>query len=64
MLAITNSVECWDDQRNPYDMVSVKGKIAKQINGEVTEQHIIKLANLGERQIFRQAVRLGEKEYY
>jgi PPOX class probable F420-dependent enzyme len=32
------------DQNNPYDMVSVRGKVVKQINGNAAEQHIDKLA--------------------
>jgi PPOX class probable F420-dependent enzyme len=32
------------DQNNPYDIVSVRGKVVEQINGEVAEQHIDKLA--------------------
>jgi hypothetical protein len=38
------------DQNNPYDMVSVRGKVVEQINGNPAEQHIDKLAKkyLGE----------------
>ena len=32
------------DQNNPYDMVSVRGKVVEQINGNAAEQHIDKLA--------------------
>jgi PPOX class probable F420-dependent enzyme len=32
------------DQNNPYDMVSVRGKVVEQIRGDVAEQHIDKLA--------------------
>jgi PPOX class probable F420-dependent enzyme len=32
------------DQNNPYDMVSVRGKVVEQIKGDVAEQHIDKLA--------------------
>ncbi len=32
------------DQNNPYDMVSIRGKVVKQINGNAAEQHIDKLA--------------------
>jgi hypothetical protein len=32
------------DQNNPYDMVSVRGKVVEQVNGDAAEQHIDKLA--------------------
>ena len=32
------------DQNNPYDMVSVRGKVVEQIKGDAAEQHIDKLA--------------------
>jgi PPOX class probable F420-dependent enzyme len=32
------------DQNNPYDMVSVRGKVVEQIRGDLAEQHIDKLA--------------------
>jgi PPOX class probable F420-dependent enzyme len=32
------------DQNNPYDMVSVRGKVVEQIRGDIAEQHIDKLA--------------------
>ena len=32
------------DQNNPYDMVSVRGKVVDQIKGDAAEQHIDKLA--------------------
>ena len=32
------------DQNNPYDMVSVRGKVIEQIRGDIAEQHIDKLA--------------------
>src|SRR5918994_142851 len=32
------------DQNNPYDMVSVRGKVVEQINGDAAERHIDKLA--------------------
>jgi PPOX class probable F420-dependent enzyme len=32
------------DQNNPYDMVSVRGKVVEQVNGNAAEQHIDKLA--------------------
>ena len=32
------------DQNNPYDMVSVRGKVVEQIRGDVADQHIDKLA--------------------
>jgi PPOX class probable F420-dependent enzyme len=32
------------DQNNPYDMVSVRGKVVEQINGNAAERHIDKLA--------------------
>jgi PPOX class probable F420-dependent enzyme len=32
------------DQNNPYDMVSVRGKVVEQIKGDTAEQHIDKLA--------------------
>jgi PPOX class probable F420-dependent enzyme len=32
------------DQNNPYDMVSIRGKVVKQVNGDVAEKHIDKLA--------------------
>jgi PPOX class probable F420-dependent enzyme len=32
------------DQNNPYDMVSVRGKVVEQVTGDLAEQHIDKLA--------------------
>jgi PPOX class probable F420-dependent enzyme len=32
------------DQNNPYDMVSVRGKVVEQVEGDAAEQHIDKLA--------------------
>ena|SRR5918994_1931114 len=32
------------DQSNPYDMVSVRGKVVEQITGDTAEKHIDKLA--------------------
>jgi PPOX class probable F420-dependent enzyme len=32
------------DQNNPYDMVSVRGKVVEQVTGDPAEQHIDKLA--------------------
>ena len=32
------------DQSNPYDMVTVRGKVIEQINGKRAEEHIDKLA--------------------
>ena len=32
------------DQNNPYDMVSVRGKVVEQVTGDQAEQHIDKLA--------------------
>lgn len=32
------------DQNNPYDMVTVRGKVVEQIKGDAAEQHIDKLA--------------------
>jgi PPOX class probable F420-dependent enzyme len=32
------------DQNNPYDMVSVRGKVVEQVKGDAAEQHIDKLA--------------------
>jgi PPOX class probable F420-dependent enzyme len=32
------------DQNNPYDMVTVRGKVIEQINGDPAEKHIDKLA--------------------
>ena len=32
------------DQTNPYDMVSVRGKLVEQVNGVAAEKHIDKLA--------------------
>jgi PPOX class probable F420-dependent enzyme len=32
------------DQNNPYDMVSVRGKVVEQVNGDAAEQHIDQLA--------------------
>jgi PPOX class probable F420-dependent enzyme len=32
------------DQNNPYDMVSVRGKVVEQVNGNAAEKHIDKLA--------------------
>ncbi|HEX9318630.1 MAG TPA: PPOX class F420-dependent oxidoreductase [Nitrososphaeraceae archaeon] len=32
------------DQSNPYDMVTVRGKVVQQITGPVAEEHIDKLA--------------------
>jgi PPOX class probable F420-dependent enzyme len=32
------------DQNNPYDMVTIRGKVIEQISGEVAEEHIDKLA--------------------
>jgi PPOX class probable F420-dependent enzyme len=32
------------DQNNPYDMVSVRGKVVEQVNGNAADQHIDKLA--------------------
>ena len=32
------------DQNNPYDMVTIRGKVIEQINGDVAEEHIDKLA--------------------
>jgi PPOX class probable F420-dependent enzyme len=32
------------DQNNPYDMVSVRGKVVEQVNGDAAEKHIDKLA--------------------
>ena len=32
------------DQTNPYDMVSVRGRVVEQVSGDVAEKHIDKLA--------------------
>jgi PPOX class probable F420-dependent enzyme len=32
------------DQSNPYDMVTIRGKVVEQITGSVAEEHIDKLA--------------------
>ena len=32
------------DQNNPYDMVTIRGKVTEQITGDLAEQHIDKLA--------------------
>jgi hypothetical protein len=32
------------DQSNPYDMVTIRGKVVEQITGPVAEEHIDKLA--------------------
>jgi hypothetical protein len=32
------------DQGNPYDMVTIRGKVVEQITGPVAEEHIDKLA--------------------
>ena len=32
------------DQDNPYDMVTIRGKVVEQVNGNAAEQHIDKLA--------------------
>jgi PPOX class probable F420-dependent enzyme len=32
------------DQNNPYDMVSVKGRVIEQISGQAAEEHIDKMA--------------------
>ena len=32
------------DQNNPYDMVTIMGKVTEQITGDLAEQHIDKLA--------------------
>ena len=32
------------DQNNPYDMVSIRGKVVEQVNGDAAEKHIDKLA--------------------
>lgn len=32
------------DQHNPYDMVSIKGRVIEQISGQEAEEHIDKLA--------------------
>jgi PPOX class probable F420-dependent enzyme len=32
------------DQNNPYDMVTIRGKVIEQISGDVAEKHIDKLA--------------------
>jgi PPOX class probable F420-dependent enzyme len=32
------------DQNNPYDMVSVRGKVVEQVDGDTAEKHIDKLA--------------------
>jgi PPOX class probable F420-dependent enzyme len=32
------------DQNNPYDMVSIRGKVVEQNNGNAADQHIDKLA--------------------
>ena len=32
------------DQNNPYDMVTVRGKVTQQITGEEADEHIDKLA--------------------
>jgi PPOX class probable F420-dependent enzyme len=32
------------DQSNPYDMVSVRGKVVEQVTGDTVEKHIDKLA--------------------
>ena len=31
------------DQNNPYDMVSVRGKVVEQVNGDAAEKYIDKL---------------------
>jgi PPOX class probable F420-dependent enzyme len=33
------------DQNNPYDMVTIRGKVIEQISGDSAEEHIDKLAN-------------------
>ena len=32
------------DQNNPYDMVTIRGKVIEQISGDTAEEHIDKLA--------------------
>ena len=32
------------DQNNPYEMISIRGKVIEQITGDIAEQHIDKLA--------------------
>ena len=32
------------DQNNPYDMVTIRGKVIEQISGDAAEEHIDKLA--------------------
>jgi PPOX class probable F420-dependent enzyme len=32
------------DQSNPYDMVTIRGKVIEQISGDTAEEHIDKLA--------------------
>ena len=32
------------DQNNPYDMITIRGKVIEQISGDVAEEHIDKLA--------------------
>ncbi|MGB9167736.1 MAG: PPOX class F420-dependent oxidoreductase [Nitrososphaeraceae archaeon] len=32
------------DQNNPYDMVTIRGKVIEQIRGDIAEEHIDKLA--------------------
>ena len=32
------------DQNNPYDMVTIRGKVIEQISGDAAEKHIDKLA--------------------
>jgi PPOX class probable F420-dependent enzyme len=32
------------DQSNPYDMVTIRGKVVEQITGSVAEEHVDKLA--------------------
>ena len=32
------------DQNNPYDMVTIRGKVIEQISGDLAEEHIDKLA--------------------
>ena len=49
------------DQENPYDMVTIRGKVVEQVNGNAAEQHIDKLAKkyLGKDNI--QVVHRGKK---
>ena len=47
------------DQTNPYDMVTLRGKVIEQITGSVAEKHIDKLAKkvLRKRQVSGQSSR-------